>query len=348
MKIYDFTSGEREFGRVVFALTLNSKRMTERIVIGKEDEVRLLLNGADGNVYYDKARPLGSLLFNFENDKHNDWRYQILTLQESYKLQYAFGSKRWDKAAPVSEFLTAKYNSGEPSAMFAAIRTWDEYLNLYNKRQAAVILSDRLCMLYKPFEVYGEYRPWQKEAANALANALPDGESQAEVWYPISKRPFETVVNSFSLLPIISYYLNMIEEWRLVFQKCKVCNIDFLAKNRHYEVCSEKCRKVQAVKAKSDYTEWAKNDKPEQDYKVAYNYWYNQLRKLKKRQPDNSDAIDVFNTVYKVFCKNALERKNSVRRGNDAEEKAFADWLFRQQSEADRLLHELTQKRHDI
>ena len=32
-------------------------------------------------------------------------------------------------AVPVSNFLRLKYESGEPPAMFAAIRTWEDYLN---------------------------------------------------------------------------------------------------------------------------------------------------------------------------------------------------------------------------
>jgi len=66
---YDFTSREREFGRVVFALALDIKRMTERVVIGKAEEAQRRLDGRDGDVYYDETRPLGSLLLTFEADK---------------------------------------------------------------------------------------------------------------------------------------------------------------------------------------------------------------------------------------------------------------------------------------
>ena len=141
MKTYDFTSREREFGRVVFALILDRKRMTERIVIGREDETRRLLNGGDGEVFYDEVRLLGSLLLNFESDINGEWNSRILALQESYELKYAFGSARWSKVASVSEFLTAKCNSGEPSAMFAAVRTWDDYLSFYNQNRGATLLS---------------------------------------------------------------------------------------------------------------------------------------------------------------------------------------------------------------
>ena len=127
MKIYDFTSKEREFGRVVFALTLDKKKLAERIIIGRVDEVRRLLNGGEGEVYYDEVRPLGSLLLSFESDVNGDWNKNILTLFESYKKISPIKSSRWKMVAPVQEFLTEKYNSSEPSAMFAAIRKWEDY-----------------------------------------------------------------------------------------------------------------------------------------------------------------------------------------------------------------------------
>ena len=60
MKTYDFKSREKQWGRIVFALSLNLERMNERIVIGEAGEVRRLLNGGDGEVYYDEVCPLGS------------------------------------------------------------------------------------------------------------------------------------------------------------------------------------------------------------------------------------------------------------------------------------------------
>ena len=62
MKIYDFTKKERDsFVRVVFALTIDKKRMTERVIIGLANEVKLALELGEGKVYYDKVRPLGRL-----------------------------------------------------------------------------------------------------------------------------------------------------------------------------------------------------------------------------------------------------------------------------------------------
>ena len=99
-----------------------------------------------------------------------------------------------NKLDPATDFLRGKYDSDEPSAMFAAIRTWADYLNCFTMNHGADVLTERLSMLYKPFSVYGEYKPWREEAAEALAVALRNGESSVELWYPVAKRPFETVV----------------------------------------------------------------------------------------------------------------------------------------------------------
>lgn len=53
---YDFTKRERGFGRMVFALTLDRKKMTERIVIGEAEEVRRGLE-RDANVQQPFCHP---------------------------------------------------------------------------------------------------------------------------------------------------------------------------------------------------------------------------------------------------------------------------------------------------
>jgi hypothetical protein len=186
MMDYDFTAKTREFGRVVFALTLDKKTMKERIVIGRASEVRRRLEYGDieEDVFYDVTRPLGSLLLGFESDIDGEWNKNGMLLRESYGKDKVFpiGLSRWKTIAPTVEFLHSKYKSGEPSAMFAAIRTWEEYLNLYNKRQSSDTLTNRLHTMYKPFMVYSEYKPWHKKAAAALSVALRDGDSDGELW----------------------------------------------------------------------------------------------------------------------------------------------------------------------
>ena len=219
---------------------------------------------------------------------------------------------------------------------------WQSEKGSLHYPQATATLTDSLLMLYKSFDIYSECRPWQKESAHALANALRDGDSQVELWYPVAKRPFETVVALSSLLPIISYYLYKVEEWGLVYLVCKYCKKNFIARNRHHELCSDECRRQKAITAKREYDEWAKSDKPEQDYECAYYYWYNRWRKIRKNKVANPDAAGFDN-----FRKEAVVRKRLVRR-IEAEEKAFAKWLLGQRDEADRLAGEFEQIKDEV
>ena len=366
MKIYDFTNRKREFGRVAFALTLDKKRMTERVIIGTADEVRRSLeyDRDEGDVYYDETRTLGNLLINFESDTNGEWNKNGMLLRESYggdRLKPVFEKERWKMVAPASEFLRLKYNSGEPSVIFAAIRTWDEYLNLHKRKDASDTLTGRLSMLYKPFMVYGEYKPWDKNAVNALSVALRGGESNVELWYPVKNRLLETVVTASSFLPIIFYCMNKLNEWGYNFRHCKVCNKYFLAKSRHYELCSDDCRKQKAVEAKQIFNEKAKSDAGEKLYDVTYQYWYNRRRSLRKTNPS---AVAAFEVEMRKFCEKAVKRKKALKNAEiDAQkddatrediERAkkllhdFKGWLPLQHDEADRIFDELKQKRHDV
>ena len=335
---YDFNSRERGFGCVVFAITLDRKRMTERVIIGRSDEARTRLKSNGGDVFYDAVHPLGSLLLAFEADDMGEWNKHGIILRESYGKAVPRESMRWKSAALVSDFLRGKYNSGEPSAMFAAIRTWEDYLNCFNMNHGADVLTERLSMLYKPFAIYASYKPWREEAAASLSAALRDGESGVELWYPLAKRPFETVVATSSLMPVIFYSLHKVNEWRFVFQGCKVCGKHFLARSRHYELCSDACRKVQAIEAKREYDERAKGDRMEQLDEAVYYYWYNRLRKLRKNAAP--DKVAAFKAAFDDFRKEAVRRKGEVKRG-EAGQNDFAAWLAGQQGEADRLMDKL-------
>jgi hypothetical protein len=336
---YDFTSRERDFGRIVFVLTLDRKKLTERIVIARSDEARLRLERGAGDVYFDETHPLGSLLLNFESDGAGEWNKKAAILRESYGKAIPLTSARWKLAAPVGEYLRGKYESGEPSAIFAAVRTWDEYLNCFNLNHGADLLTERLSTLHKPFSVYADYKPWREESAAALSVALRDGESSVELWYPVAKRLIECVAVSASFLPLIAYYLYKIAEWGFVFQQCKVCGKDFLARSRHYELCGDECRQVQALTNKREFDERAKGDKLEQLHENAYNYWYNRLRKLKRG--DATDPIKAANVgaAFKEYRKEAVKRKTAMKNG----ELSFSDftaWLAEQQNTVDKLMSE--------
>lgn len=340
---YDFSKQERGFGKIVFALTLDRKKMTERIVIGETNETRRQLEDGTGNIFYDQTRPLGKFLLDFETDTGMEWNRNAMMLCESYGRVFPFEAERWKAAAPVSDFLRGKYQSGEladnrcPSALFAAVKTWEEYLNCFRLNHGADMLIRRLSALYRPFFLYGDNRPWQEEQAAALSKVLREEEAAVELWYPVLKRSFECIIATASFLPLIAYYLHKIEEWGFVFQQCKVCGNDFLARSRHYELCSDECRKVQAVEAKREFDERAKNDRLEQLHEAAYYYWYNRLRKLKRGKAVNPEKAAAVGAAFKEFRKEAVRLKKLVKE-KEMLLSDFSSWLAEQQNGVDRLM----------
>ncbi len=348
---YDFINRERGFGRIVFVLTLDRKKLTERIVIARSDDARLCLEKDADDVYYDETRPLGSLLVSFEGDKTGSWNKNAFILRESYGKVIPFMSMRWKYAASAADYLRGKAECGEPSALFAAVRTWDEYLNCFNLNHGADLLTERLSMLYKPFSVYADYKPWHDKAPEILSRATTDGESAVELWYLkhmgersakgaarfTSWHVMECVAASASLMPVIAYYLHKVTEWRFVFQQCKVCGKDFIARSRHYALCSDECRKKQATEAKHEFDERVKGDRLEQLDEAAYFYWYNRLRKLRHGKNANSERAARMGVAFKTFRKEAIKRKGEVKRG-EIKLAEFTGWLTEQQDVADALM----------
>jgi hypothetical protein len=201
------------------------------------------------------------------------------------------------------------------------------------------LLTERLVALYRPFILYAENRPWQELAPDTSEAALRDTDTEVSLWYPAKKRPFEVVVAFSSLLPIINYYLFKLNEWGYVFQQCKICGKDFVAKSRHYELCGDECRRVQALENKREFDERAKGDRLEQLHENAYNYWYNRLRKLKKGNAANPERAAAVDAAFKIYRKEAVKRKADVKNG-DLSFSDFATWLAEQQNAVDALMGE--------
>jgi len=230
--------------------------------------------------------------------------------------------------------------------MFAAVRTWEDYWKCYSAHHGSDLFLNRMTKLYKPFFAFnGRQRIWEVSANKALSSALYAAESQVELWYPTvtsdtrrkkTAERIECVVGSATLLPIIFYYLKRIEEWGLLFQQCKVCGSYFLTTSKHYELCSDECRKVTAIQAKQQFKERNKDDKAEQFYEGTYQYWYNRLRKLKRNNSDGKleKEIAVLTAVTKKFRTEAVKKKADVKSGK-MKLTEFRAWLLEQQNLVD-------------
>ncbi len=99
-----FVRHEPFFERILFVLTLDRKKMKERILIGEEQHIRFRLDGSKyAEVLSDVTRPLGTFLINFEQDTDREWNLYALS-----PLRQTLHSNRWKQPEleqVASEFL---------------------------------------------------------------------------------------------------------------------------------------------------------------------------------------------------------------------------------------------------
>lgn len=127
------------------------------------------------------------------------------------------------------------------------------------------------------------------------------------------------------------YYLNRLKDWGLCFRQCKVCSRFFLAKSQRYELCSEKCRKAQALQNKREFDERARENNYDLLYKNECQNWRNKINKAKKNDRFQAEKLEEMNCAFEAFKKESLRRKKMIRTG-ESSAKEFADWLYQQAS----------------
>ena len=324
----------------IFVLTLDRKKMKERVLIGLEEDIRKrLLGDKEAPVHVDALRPLGSLIINFENDPENTW-YRIAL----HPLYAALHSNRWKQPGLeqiASSFLKEKFLSGDPVKMFASYKLWNDYLIARQPRDrdsaSKVFLSLDL-RLINAFE-RGKLLDYDAHSDSLVAidpiqnigfSAYQE-DSRLELWYPDIHQPYECVSTSNSFRPLITYYLTRLHEWGFCFRTCKLCGKIFLAKNKRYDLCSEVCRKKQALQNKRDFDQRAKENNYDHQYKNESQNWRNQINRVKKNPSFPPERIEQIESVYADFRKEALRRKKLVKEKKTSP-KEFSDWLYQQSS----------------
>ncbi len=141
---------------------------------------------------------------------------------------------------------------------------------------------------------------------------------------------------SLSLYPLLIYYLNRLHDWGLCFRKCKICGKLFLASSLRYELCSEKCKKKQALQNKREFDERARENNYDLYYKNACQGWRNKINKVKKMDGFPPDRLTEIQSAFESFKKEALQRKNAVKKGT-ASINEFRSWLLQQDGRIARL-----------
>lgn len=334
----EFVRHEPCYDRILFVLTLDRKKMKERILAGTEVEIRSRLKGdKEADVLFDMTRPLGSFLVDFEHDPDGEWnRLGLAPLRE------ALHSNRWKQPAleqTAGTFLKAKFDTGDPLRMYAAFRIWNGYLvtREYRERdKACESFMDKMGHFTMTFQQRSPLqfdsdtgRPQPFHISSRIFGSVPLQDTRLDLWFPDNRQLTECVTAYASLYPLITYYLNRLNDWGLCFRKCKICGRIFLAKSQRYELCSDKCRKAQALQNKREFDERARENNYDLLYKNECQNWRNKINKAKKTTGFPVDRLEKMLAAFEVFKKEALQRKRAVKTGT-ASPKEFTDWLYQQ------------------
>ena len=174
-------------------------------------------------------------------------------------------------------------------------------------------------------------KPRLLELSHRIYGMIPAEDTRLDLWYPDSRRDMECVAAYASFYPLITYYLNRLNDWGLCFRKCKICGKVFLARSLRYELCSEKCRKKQSLQNKRDFDERARENNYDLLYKNECQSWRNQINRAKKLPDFPADRLAAMQSAFEAFKKEALKRKQEVKTGK-ASPKNFMNWLYSQRN----------------
>lgn len=324
--------------RILLVLTLDKKKMKERILIGTEAEIRLRLSGHEETAgLLDETRPLGTLIIEFEHDE--DHRWNEFGLMPLYNALHTNRWKQPELEQTASGFLSEQYASGDPVRMYAAFRIWNDYLitrevrarnpasEMFLKAESSLTLAFHTDSPLEYNEENG--KPCRFDLTRRIWRQIPSAALHLDLWYQDRQITTECISIHDSLYPLLIYYINRLLDWELNFCKCKVCGKIFLAKSLRYELCSEKCRKAQALQNKRDFDARARKNNYDLLYKNETQNWRYKI-KVAKANPDfPPERLDEMLAVFEAFKEEAKRRKHAVKEKKSSP-KEFSDWILGQ------------------
>lgn len=326
--------------KILLVLTLDRKKMKERILVGTEQQIRSRLGGIQKTeVLCDETRPLGTLIVDFENDSEGDWnRFGLMPLYN------ALHTNRWKQPElerTASGFLWKKYCTNDPLQMYAARQIWNSYLLARKPRDrdaASRLFMDRMATLTHAFHTESPLdfdintgRPIPFDLSSRIFGKIPSADLRLDLWYPDRAYTAECVAAYVSFHPLLIYYMNRLSDWGLAFCKCKVCGKIFLARSLRYELCSDRCRKAQSLQNKREFDERARENNYDLLYKNECQNWRNKINHAKRTPGFPADRMEQMRSAFADFKKEALQKKKLVKNRN-ANPQEFTDWLYRQSS----------------
>ena len=322
---------------VIFALSLDKVRKCERVIIGEEYQVRRRLEGSiESKVLYDAERPLGEFLFDHEKQLDKDWNLgAIYPLKKALVL--SVGYKEYEATA--WSFLEEKEEFCDPICIFSAYqcRRWyalnRTMLGAEKNSEQFECQSMGLTRSFKQIL-------WEDEKNYSIDQVMErvedyvringdEKDTKAQTWYPGRRRNAECLIIKDSFIPAIWYYLSRLREWGYCICRCCNCGKIFLATSKHYNLCSEDCRKEKGRQNKREFDARARANKYDMDYKNTSQRMRNRLNGLRKKESISHEQLTQIEAVFKSFRAETIQRKKQIK--THADYNIFVDWLFEQE-----------------
>ena len=101
------------------------------------------------------------------------------------------------------------------------------------------------------------------------------------------------------------------------------CGKYFLAKSPRYELCSNKCRKAQALQNKREFDKRARENNYDLLYKNECQNWRNKINRVKNTAGFPADRLEKIQAAFTDFKKEAFQRKKAVKTGNCQPERIY-------------------------
>lgn len=265
-----------------------------------------------------------------------------------------------------AESLDMMFCGGSAAHKYAAVFIWNKYLEAYkylNERRKSILdggrkvkkeylksdVRERFAMLDewflgKVFKRQAErlIEPFMKGNAILSRDSYPliknpahfdDAEFMTYSPYKRREKGYVQVIYSFT--PLMKYYFDKLDEWKLKFQpECIVCHKPFLTKSLREKTCSKECKKRRNSESGAEHRE--------RESKRGYRRSVNNLRqytyRLQKKEglsPAVKTKLDI--TVKQIY-QEMKQNKEMVKRGAMLESE-FITWIEKQHMTLDDIVY---------
>lgn len=333
-------STELDTERLVMVLTLDRRKMLERVMIGDEGFVKDVLEGRTyPTLVYDCERPLGQFLLDHEAQEKTDWNlYGLSELSAALR----FGKERARHEERGKTYLEGKARSENAVEVYAACKC----LGYYWENKTAIGFEDRArsfdndavdqtksfsCKLLTHLKNHSMDTLLERVRMHMINNNFMD-DTELTIWYPWQKNKVECVVIRQNFLPAIVYYLQRLRDWGFCYCYCRQCGKWFLATSRHHTLCSDECRLKQNRENKQSHDAAVSEKQQEKAYKNCYQRLNGKMKKF-AASGAGEEKIEEAKRAFAQFRKEANARKKKIETQKEVAE--YQNWLFAAERECE-------------